>query len=123
MTNFLQRILITLFFLGIFKPAFANDFTGKDLAKFCQSPDKNFSAGICSGLIIGFDQGFSTGLDVLNEKTSYCPPETVSVEHMKKAVIKYLKENPKKSYEHYGLLIIQALNQEFPCKEKISSAR
>ena len=73
-----------------------------------------FREGLCNGMIVGFDYGYS----YKNRDKTYCVPSGVNQGQIVKVVRKYIDEHPEKLHELYGKLIIEALNESFPCNKQ-----
>lgn len=95
-------------------------YTGYKLLEYCHlhlKPEGSSAAGVCSGYIRAvtdttIDWSSTTGFD-----SQVCVPDKVTLERMKKIVVKYLEEHPDQLRLGAASLVLIALNQAFPCNK------
>jgi len=107
----IQVGFIVLFFLSMSMSVYASDNSGSSLVEKCSGKRGAFLEGVCWGMIAGFDYGYSSKM-----RTTYCVPSEVNKGQIIKVVRKYIDEHPEKLHELYGKLIVEALNESFPCQ-------
>ncbi len=94
---------------------------GEDLLRVCDPTQKGhlFRPGICSGYImaaIDLDEVLTTRGLISKPLCLCCMPEDVSIMRVNAVVTGFLKAHPERRGDSAALLVIDALNAEFPCK-------
>ncbi len=117
----IQVSIVVLFFLTISISAQA--FSGNNLAKYCQSGGKedplNSHSSLCFGLLDGFINGLEYGFLISEKKTKlFCKPKNIPPQQIMKIMNKYLDEHPEDLHYEFGQILIEALIEAFPCKNK-----
>ena len=100
--------LITLFFS--FSTYAQTQFeTGNKLKADCDKSDGSFSASYCFGYIIGAADA---------NASSICTPSRVTKGQVFDIVKKYLNDNPAQLHKDADVLVLNALQQAFPCPKQ-----
>jgi hypothetical protein len=91
---------------------------GSHLLSVCERDDK--LTGFCLVYIIGFSDGYMIGdLDSgRSQDKNFCLPKGIQGAQKIRVVEKYLKDNPNSLHHGAGILIILALEENFPCDPK-----
>jgi Rap1a immunity proteins len=114
------RLYCALSLLGA-STAFAQWMDGANLARVCDPAQKGhfFRPGVCSGYImaaIDLDEVLTTRGLISKPLCLCCMPEDVSMMRVNAVVTGFLKAHPERLGDSAALLVIDALNTEFPCK-------
>ena len=112
------RLCLALSLFGA-SSSFAQWMDGENLARVCDPAQEGhlFRPGVCSGYImaaIDLDEDL-TARRVIS-KPLFCMPEDVPITRVTAVVTGYLKAHPERRNESAGMLVIDALSAEFPCK-------
>jgi hypothetical protein len=99
--------------------AFAQWMDGDNLARVCDPVQEGhlFRPGVCSGYImaaIDLDEDLTTRGVI--SKPLFCMPEDVPITRVTTVVTGFLKAHPERRGDSAGMLVIDALSAEFPCK-------
>jgi Rap1a immunity proteins len=94
---------------------------GEDLLRVCDPAQQGhlFSPGVCSGYImaaIDLDEVLTTRGLISKPLCLCCMPEDVPIMRVNAVVTGFLKAHPERLGDSAALLVIDALNAEFPCK-------
>ena len=111
----IKRNLITAVLVAVSLTTQAQASRGNELHKTCQTDLSNseyavFNSGFCLGYISGAHEA-------LGGPPLTCEPDGVNRNQIVDIVKKYLVEHPEKRHEHSVKLIMEALENAFPCKE------
>lgn len=123
MKIFIQSFMATLFILAMSMPVQA--LTGNELLKYCEEGNNealkvHFQS---NAFCLGYVTGASEGLFYADNRNVVCFSDGVTVEQLKKVVMKYLNDNPQKLHESYVPLIYSSIKEAFPCKKTERNAR
>jgi Rap1a immunity proteins len=99
--------------------AFAQWMDGENLARVCDPAQEGhlFRPGVCSGYImaaIDLDEDLTSRRII--PRPLFCMPEDVPITRVTAVVTGFLKTHPERRGDSAGMLVIDALNAEFPCK-------
>jgi hypothetical protein len=99
--------------------AFAQWMDGENLARVCDPAQEGhlFRPGVCSGYImaaIDLDEDLTTRGVI--SKPLFCMPEDVPITRVTAVVTGFLKAHPERQGDSAGMLVIDALAAEYPCK-------
>jgi hypothetical protein len=96
--------------------------TGNDFLLQCDEARLNKSNAVSvaqymryAGYIQGFLEGHTVLIAVSGAKPSYCYPENVGTEQVRRIVTKSLKDHPEKTHLPISVLMEKALVDAFPC--------
>ena len=105
-----MKKLLLLFFCLISTSAVAQlQFNkGNALKEYCQSTNV-YEMGFCIGYVVGVAD---------NNAMSICMPPGVSQGQIRDIVKKYLNDNPAQLHRDADVLVLNALQQAFPCPKK-----
>ncbi len=122
--TYLQSLMVILFILTVSMPVQAG-MTGNDLLRRCQGQSENAAIKImndtfCLGFIAGYTDALRTNL---RNSETVCMPNQAEWEQRKKVVVKYMNEHPEKLHEYYEVLIMEAIEEAFPCDGKSTGSR
>lgn len=109
----------------------AQSISGNELQETCVSQDPVFG-GFCIGYILGAIEGMSLGAyavlgaagedetsEAINASISsflgHCTPAEATNDQLRDVVVKYLHDNPETRHMSGRILILQAMQQAFPC--------
>jgi hypothetical protein len=100
--------------------ALAQWMDGEDLVRVCDPEQQGhvFRPGMCSGYImaaIDLDEDL-TARGVIT-KPLFCMAEDVAIPQVTAVVTRYIKAHPERRDDSAGMLVIDALGAEFPCKD------
>ena len=112
--------------------AFRGRFTGEEMLGHCRAeekdPVKDFGRGICIGFIDGFAAGhfvaetyhaFHHRDEKIDEIYGHlCIPDSVNRGQLVRTFVQFLEKNPEKLKLPAGLVLEDALRDEFPCSAK-----
>jgi hypothetical protein len=114
-----QSLIVALFILAVYIPVQADDagMTGNDLLRRCEWQGENAAIKImndtfCLGIIAGYTDALRTSF---RNSEIVCMPNQAEWEQRKKVVLKYMNEHPEKLHEYYEVLIMEAMEEAFPC--------
>ena len=93
---------------------------GENLARVCDPEQQGhvFRPGMCSGYImaaIDLDEDL-TARGIIT-KPLFCMPEDIPIPRVTAVVTRYIKAHPERQEDSAGMLVIDALGAEFPCKD------
>jgi len=126
----LYLTLLAIFLLSVFTSAYA-EFDGNELLRHCNSVIKQENGGTlsttelvgaayCNGYIAGFLDSHSIDSYVFEKYTQkkllYCLPNSKIIQFVR-VIVKYLNEHQEKLHNGARMLVMDALNEAFPCKE------
>jgi hypothetical protein len=96
--------------------------TGSDLLQQCEAvPETQVdSAGLLrGGYCVGYLMGTASSLRLYqseqNERAPACIPQAATGRELAMAVIKFLKDNPKRLEDPYANVVLLALAAAYPC--------
>jgi hypothetical protein len=104
-----KKFLIALFFSLVSISAAAGFWDGNKLLSDINSETYSGKA-LALGYVIGVHDSFDTLL--------FCTPENSSQGQLRDVVKKYLENNPASRHKSADVLIVNALQQNFPCPKK-----
>ena len=116
-----QRARAGCFALVVFSclcavPSAAEDITGSHLIEFCDSASASDLA-LCHGFFRGLSDTHSIYAAMGKGLHLYCLPRGVTQEQFERVAFKWIEANPELQDRPAAVLIVQALNQGFPCTE------
>lgn len=96
--------------------------TSEDLVKLCKDADPDGhdrDSAMCLMYIVGFEDGYSVGLVLFNnkEQVGFCLPPGVTTWQMAKVVEKYGNDHPENLWLNAGVFIALALKDAYPCQK------
>jgi hypothetical protein len=100
--------------LGLSAVSSAQDNThdGNELLHHLEQPG-SYNEAFAFGYVIGVE-------NYLHADKLICTPEGVRFGQMRDVVIKYLRDNPAQRHQSRFVLVLDALQAAFPCKENLS---
>lgn len=115
--TYLQSLMVILFILTVSMPVQAG-MTGNDLLRRCQGQSENAAIKIMNDTFcLGVIAGYTDALRVTPSLKALCIPQNAEWEQRRKVVVKYMNEYPEKLHQYYGILILDAVAEAFPCDE------
>jgi hypothetical protein len=87
--------------------------------------DERNSGYVCAGYLTGFEDGFTSGVEIMKEKSRYTgssrslfciPPNNVPLKQVLRIVVKWLQDHPEDLHLPSDWLVTAALVNAFPCK-------
>jgi|SaaInl7_200m_RNA_FD_contig_21_3164376_length_1493_multi_8_in_0_out_0_2 hypothetical protein len=110
-----RPLLAAAFVLGIHTPAIAGWILGNDLWSVCKTPPFDE----CMAYILGaFDTYQAAAVVPTANLPSLCEPKGLTSYHLRDIVIKHLKDNPKERHLGGPLLVLDAINEAYPCPKE-----
>jgi hypothetical protein len=97
----------------------AQFFDGDELLRVCSAKENSavFSPGVCSGYIMGVIDGLECqGGEPEPGKQGFSVQENASISELVDTVLAYLKAHPERHNDWAGILIRDALRENFPCR-------
>lgn len=83
--------------------------TGLWLLEACRGDNGDAGKAFCLGYAMGL-------ADLMLGQQRICMPTDLSSQQVRLVVEGYLKDHPEKLHQHPALLVIEALDSNFPCK-------
>jgi hypothetical protein len=120
-------VLLPLAFMLLVTPAWAGypADSGNNLLEKCQNYDSNWNSydgGFCMGFLFGaVNQAQSRFNPAEGRKMGpplICMPSEVSFEQMRRIVVRWLNEHPEALHKSGTYLVIDALQETYPCKAR-----
>jgi hypothetical protein len=127
----LYLAVLTIFLLSISTQALA-ELDGNELLGYCNSVIKQENgdtlsttelvlAAHCTGYVSGFIDSHAIDSYLFEKNTQkkllYCLPPNSKIIQFVRVIVKYLNEHPEKLHNGARMLVMEALNEAFPCKE------
>lgn len=107
--------------VGLFTiPSSAGDLPdGNDLLSLCRTSDGNH-ADWCQGFVEGVYLGVRWESDEVKDMgRPFCtPPEGVKSSQLVAVIRKYLSDHPERFHHEAHLLVVDALHEAFPCRQR-----
>ncbi len=102
----------------IVRPAAA--YTGTQLLEFCSTSEDtagHYNAeGLCQGFVAGVAMTWEQARFEHEARSTFCLPEGVTVDQIRRAAEKYMNEHPEQLYRLAHVLVLWALEEAFPCE-------
>lgn len=138
----MQKLLLRSSIVGFLTLAFPLSATGDEgtiggLRQFCAEVAKptgrqvQTHVGYCIGALTGFENGYTAGTLVVSGtipghklgpggRTGYeewCLPDKVTKQQFAAVYVQWADHHPARWHEHYGLGIMDAFKEAWPCKK------
>ena len=105
--RFIAALIISVFSVASY--AQGQFESGNKLKKECDAADSIFSRGYCAGYVIGVADSRAMAI---------CAPSGVTIGQSVSIVRKYLNDNPALLHIDADVLVLNSLQQAFPCPKK-----
>jgi hypothetical protein len=116
MRRFWAIVFLTATLFGSQDSALAAAFkTGSSLKSNCDDTIIDFSAGLCTGFIVGVADVMGDGNEINGFRA--CVPDNVIVNQVVNVARQYLARNPAQRHFSAASLVASALQEAFPCKQ------
>ena len=92
------------------------DYNGAYLVQHCHNEDDSFVRGFCLGYIRSVVDLMMDSEVYMLEKPRFCLGDT-PLKDWRTAVIDWLKKRPNEIHTSSRKVIVQALNENFPCEQ------
>jgi hypothetical protein len=95
-----------------------SDIQGTELLRSCNMPFGAIGFQFCEAFILGIRDGVVLATELRDAKPIIETPAEAKQEQLKDAVLKYLNEHPEEHHKPAAVLVVAALSQAFPPREK-----
>ena len=112
----LRQLLLTVLLTTVGFSANGDQISGRELLAFCQSESATEQKGYCRGYISAAIETHAAWALWDRLEPVFCFPEGDKFEHAYGAVIAYLQANKIQQDYEASSLVLNSLNQAFPCE-------
>jgi len=114
----MKWLILALCWVAASGNAWGDGLIGSDILKYCTTDGDGFDRAICFGYVTGVIAATEVWEHWKNLDSGICIPQNSSPEQLRIAVAKYLKQHPQDLHFEASALVLTALFQAFPCRDK-----